>query len=321
MIATVQQIGGVGHEETLGIQAMPWPELAGIRLQEATQSRKPADGAVAEPALVRGWCRLLALCDCVIASVSDAALLRTIWMSEVDRVLAGVIAAHGGAELWKKLTAVEAVLSVDGFLFTTKHVPPLKHVRVVASTTSPRFTVFEYPRPGQRGEWFGEDEVHIVANDGTILDQRKHPRDAFRGLRRELWWDSLDFLFFASYATWNYLNAPFFFLQPGFKFKVLAATHGGVVRIEAIFPPEIPSHCRRQVFHFLPNGELSRLDYTADVVGKWANAAHLCEGYRDFNGLRAPTRRRVRPLFGLRDPLPFPTLVAIDVHELRPVHL
>ena len=240
-------------------------------------------------------------------------------MAEVDHVLAGVIAAHGGTGLWQRLIALEAVLSVDGFLFTAKRVPPLKHVRVMASTTAPRFTFFDYPNRGQRGEWFGEEEVRIVAEDGTILAQRKHPRAAFGSLRRELWWDELDFLFFASYATWNYLTTPFLFLQPGFKFGLLAAARDGVVRAEATFPPEVPSHCRRQVFHFSPTGDLLRLDYTAEVVGRWAKAAHICEDYRNFDGLRVPTRRRVRPLFGLQNPLPFPTLVAIDLHELRPM--
>jgi len=240
-------------------------------------------------------------------------------MAEVGHVLAGVIAAHGGTGLWQRLVAIEAVLSVDGFLFTAKRVPPLKHVRVMASTTAPRFTFFDYPNRGQRGEWFGEEEVRIVADDGTILAKRKRPRAAFGSLRRELWWDELDFLFFASYATWNYLTTPFLFMQPGFKFELLAAAPDGVDRLEATFPPEVPSHCRRQVFHFSPSGDLLRLDYTAEVVGRWAKAAHSCEDYRDFDGLRVPTRRRVRPLFGLQNPLRFPTLVAIDLHELRPM--
>jgi hypothetical protein len=240
-------------------------------------------------------------------------------MADVGHVLANVIAAHGGAGLWQRLVAIEAVLSVDGLLFTAKRVPPLKQVRVMASTTAPRFTFFDYPNRGQRGEWFGEEEVRIVADDGTILAQRKHPRAAFGGLRRELWWDELDFLFFASYATWNYLSTPFLFLRPGFEFGLLAASPDGVIRVEALFPPEVPSHCRRQVFHFSPTGDLLRLDYTAEVVGRWAKAAHICEDYRDFDGLRVPTRRRVRPLFGLQNPLPFPTLVAIDLHELRPM--
>jgi hypothetical protein len=238
-------------------------------------------------------------------------------MGEAERIVTNAVVAHGGAALWQSLTAIEAVLTVDGFLFTTRHIKPLRRVRVAASTTEPRFTFFDWPRPGQRGEWLGEAEVRIIADDGTVIAQRRQPRAAFRGLRRELWWDDLDFLYFAGYATWNYLTTPFIFLRPGFQFTLLPPAADGTLRVAATFPPDVPSHCREQVFHFAPSGELLRLDYTAEVVGGWAHAAHLCSNYRDFDGLRAPTTRRVRPLFHLRNPLPFPTLVAIDVHEIK----
>ncbi|MBU1236681.1 MAG: hypothetical protein KJ634_11780 [Gammaproteobacteria bacterium] len=238
---------------------------------------------------------------------------------DAERLIADVVAAHGGETLWRSLAAIEAVLSVDGFLFTAKRIKPLRRQRVSASTTEARFTFFDWPLPGQRGEWIGEEEVRIVTGDGTPIARREQPRSAFRGLRRELWWDNLDFLFFAGYATWNYLTTPFVFLRPGFRFEVLPSAADGITRVRAVFPDDVPSHCREQVFHFAPGGELLRLDYTAEVVGGWARAAHLCVDYRDFDGLRAPATRRVRPLFHFADPLPFPTLVAIDVHELRPV--
>lgn len=239
-------------------------------------------------------------------------------MTEADAVVAKTLAAHGGIEFWQSLTAIDGVLSAGGFLFTTKHVRPLRRVRVRASTVEPRFTFFDWPQPGQRGEWFGENEVRIVGTDDLIVSRRQQPRAAFRGLRRQLWWDELDLLYFAGYATWNYLTTPFVFLRPGFGFESLPP-RDGATRIAASFPAEVPSHCRRQIFHFAPGGELLRLDYTAEVVGSWARAAHLCADYRDFAGLRAPTKRRVRPLFHLGNPLPLPTLVAIDVHELWPV--
>ncbi|NTV43073.1 MAG: hypothetical protein HGA63_07210 [Syntrophobacteraceae bacterium] len=62
---------------------------------------------------------------------------------------------------------------------------------------------------------------------------------------------------------------------------------------------------------------MRRLDYTAEVVGQWAHAAHFCEGYRDFGGFKAPTRRRVRPLWWGSRPLPGPTLVALEIHDIR----
>lgn len=241
-------------------------------------------------------------------------------MTDIERILEGICTAHGGTALWAELAGIEAKLSADGFLFATKHIPPLRDMRILASTTTPRLTFFDWPEAGQRGEWHGEDEVCIFAADNTVLARRDRPRSAFRGLRRELWWDRLDFLFFAGYATWNYLTAPFLFLAPGFTFEPLTSAADGTLRLEVTFPPGVPTHSPRQVFHFSPGGELLRLDYTAEVVGKWARAAHLCADYRDFDGLRAPTRRRVYPMFNFGKPLPFPTLVAIDLHELHPVH-
>ncbi|MBM3391264.1 MAG: hypothetical protein FJY34_04710 [Betaproteobacteria bacterium] len=75
------------------------------------------------------------------------------------------------------------------------------------------------------------------------------------------------------------------------------------------------------MFYFDEQGLLTRLDYTAEVVGGWAHAAHLCEAYRDFGGLKAATKRRIWPtLFGDR-PMPFPNLVALDIDEIRRISL
>ena len=245
--------------------------------------------------------------------------------ASVDRaaqaVLDRAIAVHGGEAFWRGLSGVEARLSAAGFLFTTKGRPPLSHMRMRASATEPRFTFFDYPRPGWRGEWIGDAEVRILDAEGHVVSRRERPRQAFRGLRRQFRWDELDFLYFGGYATWNYLVTPFVFLRPGFEFERLPpieGPQGKVERIAAIFPPDIPTHSRRQVFYFDEQGLLTRLDYTAEVVGGWAHAAHLCENYRDFGGLKAATKRRVWPtLFGDR-PMPFPNLVALDIDEIRP---
>jgi hypothetical protein len=239
-------------------------------------------------------------------------------MSMARAFLDTVYAAHGGSELWQRITAIEATISADGFLFTTKHARPLHRQRVVASTVAPTLTLHDYPAPGQCGEWIGDAEVLIRAADGSVLARRASPRLAFHGWRRSLWWDPLDFLYFAGYATWNYLVTPFLFQRPGFGFEPLAPRADGIVRLAVDFPPDIPSHCRHQIFHFDPQGHLLRFDYTAEPVGAWAHAAHGCTDYRDFGGLRVPTLRRVLPLFHRRDPLPFPTLVALEIHELIP---
>ena len=71
--------------------------------------------------------------------------------------------------------------------------------------------------------------------------------------------------------------------------------------------------------YFDENGQLQRLDYVAEVVGGWAHAAHVCENYQDFSGLKAPTHRRARPILFGNHPLPGPVLVALDIHNILPV--
>jgi len=238
----------------------------------------------------------------------------------LNEALREIVRAHGGAELWGGLQAVEAVISARGFLFTAKRRPPLVRVRMRASTREPHFTLFDYPLPGQTAELVGAQEVRITDAAGGIVAQRLNPRAAFRGLRRLVRWDDLDFVYFCGYATWNYLTTPFLFLRQGFAFRLLepaASDPPGTIRLHATFPDDVPAHSREQVFHFDAERLLRRIDYTAEVVGGWARAAHFCEEYRTFDGLRVPTRRRVVPMpFGDR-PLSGPTLVAIDVHEFR----
>jgi len=97
------------------------------------------------------------------------------------------------------------------------------------------------------------------------------------------------------------------------------AEGGSWSRIQATFPHMIPTHCKTQVFYFDHEFLLRRVDYTALVVGSWAKAAHVWEGYRDFGGIKAPTRRRVTPILFGNQPMPGPTLVALDIREIRPV--
>lgn len=245
-------------------------------------------------------------------------------MNDVDGLpdlVRSALAAHGGAARWGGLTAVEAVISARGFLFSAKRRPVLQRVRVSARTGEARFAFHDFPRVGETSELIGDDEVRVLASDGAILARRVRPRSAFREWRRQLRWDHLDFVYFGGYAMWNYLVSPFLFLRRGFSFEALPplATPGGSWSgMRGTFPAGLPTHSRIQDFYFDQQYRLRRLDYTAEVVGPWARAAHLCEDIREFGGFLVPTRRTVKPLPFGRKPLPFPTLVAIEVHDFRP---
>ena len=189
--------------------------------------------------------------------------------------------------------------------------------RARLSTAEPRTVVEPYPGPGRRGV-FERNEVRIESDEGQVLERRSDPRSCFHG-RRLLWWDHLDFLYFAGYALWGYACAPFVFARPAYAVREIAPWDGRGERwrrLQVTFPADVPAHCREQVFYFDSAGLLRRNDYTAEVFGPWAKAAHLCEEHREYGGLVFPTRRRVYPRAPSGHPRRAPTLVRIDLRSV-----
>jgi hypothetical protein len=239
--------------------------------------------------------------------------------AESEKFIEEIIQAHGGRALWDSLDGLKVNISAWGFLFKAKHIPVLKDTRIWVSTRQPHLIFHDFPEAGQAGEFIGNEEVRILGSRGQVLQSRPKPRATFRGLRRNLWWDFLDFIYFGGYATWNYLMTPFLFSRAGFGFEYLGEKNdetGTLSCIRITFPDDVPTHCRTQTFYFDRNNLLRRLDYTAEVVGQWAHAAHLCDDYQDFSGLKIPTRRRVRPMLGSRI-LSGPTLVALEIQDVQ----
>lgn len=228
-----------------------------------------------------------------------------------------ILDAHGGLDYWRSLSSVDLEMSAHGFLFTTKHVRPQKHVRLSISTRKPEVTLHDYPVPGQSAVLLGSDRVEIRDGAGVAVQTRSDPRGGFGRWRRSLYWDAMDFAFFSGYAMWNYTNLPFLLADPRFRIEESSQADGGT-RLEVAFPPSLPTHSTNQELHFDAAGRLVRHDYNAEFVGSWASAIHLCENYRQFGGLWLPTRRRVYPKGPSNRPLPFPTLVAIDIHDAQP---
>lgn len=233
----------------------------------------------------------------------------------LDRILD----AHGGLAYWRSLTSVELEMSASGFLFTAKRVAPQNHVHLTVRTRIPEVVLHDYPATGQSTLLRGAEDVEVRNASGNVTATRADPRAAFAHRRRALYWDELDFAYFCGYAMWNYINLPFLLAGPGFTVDEQLGDGAGGTVLRTRFPPGLPTHSPRQLFRFDESGRLSRHDYTAEVIGPWARAAHLCRDYRRFDGLWLPTRRRVYPSGPFGRPLPFPTLVAIDIHDAQPV--
>jgi hypothetical protein len=240
-------------------------------------------------------------------------------MSAAD-LLEQAIEAHGGLGRFTSAKTVTAHLGTGGWAYAMRFQRgALSDFSGTVSTSEPRAVLSPYPKDGQRGVLEG-GRVRIESADGTVVAERSSPRAAFGSFRHNLWWDDLDLLFFASYALWGYLSAPFMLTRPGFEvFDAEPWSEGGETwrALRVRFPEDVPAHSREQTYYFDERGLIRRNDYTAEVFGQWAKAAHYCWDHKDFSGLVVPTRRKAMPRRRNGKPVERIGLVSIRIHDLK----
>ncbi|ARG59157.1 hypothetical protein PJK45_04640 [Mycobacterium kansasii] len=231
--------------------------------------------------------------------------------------------AHGGLQRWQSAAEIHSRVRSGGLLVRTR-VPGnrFEDYRITVDVQEPRTVIDPFPVDGQRGV-FDNGTVRIESHDGHVISSRANPRPAFfgrSGLRRNFRWDPLDSVYFAGYAMWNYLTTPYLLTRDGVEVDEAGTwREGGETwrRLNATFPAHIHTHSPRQSFYFDAGGRLRRHDYVAEVVGHWARAAHYCTEPVDAGGLVFQTRRRVYPIGPGNRPLPAPTLVSMQLSDLR----
>lgn len=238
-------------------------------------------------------------------------------------LLDDVIEAHGGRAAWERARAVRARVRCGGLLLRTRL--PGNRFReglVEGRIGEPVSSAGPFPRAGVHGV-FDHGAVRLETDDGELLESREHPRGLFfgaSGLRRNLRWDALDATYFAGYAWWNYLNAPYLLAREDVRVAEIEPwDQRGETwrRLEARFPAGLDTHSPVQTFYFDSALMLRRHDYVAEVVGRWARAAHMCADHVEAGGLTFPTRRWVRPIGPGNRPLPAPTLVSLQLFEIE----
>ncbi|HEV2982495.1 MAG TPA: hypothetical protein VGX51_13790 [Solirubrobacteraceae bacterium] len=199
-------------------------------------------------------------------------------------LLEEAIAAHGGMDRWMQIGSIDVALRCGGVALPLKGQPTiLRGLKATVDTRRPHV------------------QLHGI---GTF--DAGDPRPA--AMARRFRWTNEDVVHFAGYALWGYMAAPFMFAADDFTVRELPRR-----RLRVDFPPRVPTHSRRQMFHFDRDAVLQRLDYTAEVMlGPFARAKHRCYDHAWIDGLLVPTRRRVTPR-GARAP----TLVSLDIDELR----
>lgn len=148
--------------------------------------------------------------------------------------------------------------------------------------------------------------------DGDELQQRLA---VLRSGARRRRWQPEDLGAFAAAALWTYLTLPL--LVDRAERLDRPADDGGLRRLRLQLPPTIAGHSRVQTLHVGLDGLIHRHDYTATAFGAWARATQRITSYETFDGVPVGTTRRVTPRLGT--PLPFPTLVWIEIHDVQVV--
>lgn len=233
-------------------------------------------------------------------------------------LLDDVLEAHGGLERWRAAKAIRARVRSGGLLLATR--TPGRLVSDYALTVRVRepWAMLE-PATGLERAIFDHGGVRLETSEGEVIGSRDDPRAAFfgaPGLRRNLRWDALDTAYFAGYAMWNYMTTPFLLTRTEVDVREgepLESRGERWHRLDARFGGGIATHSERQTFYFDGHGLLRRHDYTAEVVGGWAHAAHYSDVHREFGGLVFPTRRRVHPRLAGGRVSPRPTLVWVEI--------
>lgn len=217
-------------------------------------------------------------------------------MSKINELLDKVIEAHGGMDRWNKIEEINVTARTGGVL-------PLSKLKY-SSLSKINFTVYpkkiqtvfnDFPEIGSKGV-FDNGSVYIENGKGEIEDERENPREHFNRISKKLYWDFLDTIYFTGYASWNYLCTPFLFKTYDFELSESEPIEEEGEKLDAlrvVYPDNIHTHCKEQILYFDSFGLLRRLDYTADVIGSWAHAAHYCYDYVKYDGISFPLSRKV----------------------------
>ncbi len=108
-------------------------------------------------------------------------------------------------------------------------------------------------------------------------------------------------------------SLPALLLRPDIQWRAVDE-----LTLDARFPASLPTHSPTQQFHFDPHTWLLRQhDYTAEIFGPWAKAAHLVLEHGRWDGIPFPAQRIVFPRRRDGRAHRAPVLIWIEVHEWR----
>jgi len=236
----------------------------------------------------------------------------------MNKLLAGILDAHGGMDRWNGYEKVEATIVSGGGFF------PLKGVlqdsdprRMSVWLHEERSSLLPYGAPDLR-TMFTPERIAIEKLDGTLVAERCAPKDSFAGHQMSTPWDPLHRAYFNGEALWTYFTTPFLLAKDGVRIEEIEPWQEGaeIWRVlRAYFPGSIETHSLVQDFFFGEDMLLRRHDYNVNIAGGFA-AAQLTSDYMAANGIRLPTKRRAFTRGPDRQPIRDMLMVFIDISDV-----
>ncbi len=227
------------------------------------------------------------------------------------------VQAHGGLKGWNKLKSMKVAASITGAIWYVKGKGDVLKNVILTADTKQEHLVTDFPGQDKRS-LFEPDRIVMEKVDGTLIACRDNPEKSFEGQQRETPWDDIHVAYFCGEALWTYLTTPFLYTYEGFETEEISSIQvDGETwrRLKVTFPDYVKSHTREQISCFGPDGLLRRHDYTVDILGG-ATGLNYASEYRDVDGVKLPTKRRVYAYEGDYQIVKEPLLVAIDIGEI-----
>jgi hypothetical protein len=237
----------------------------------------------------------------------------------MNQLLGEILDAHGGINRWNEYRKVEATVVSGGGLFQLKGIPQDSAPRrMIVWLHEERSSVMPYGAPDQR-TMYTPERIAIEKLDGTLVAERRAPKDSFAGHQMNTPWDQLYRAYFNGEALWTYLTTPFLLATDGVRVEETAPWREGPETwrlLRAYFPRSIDTHSQIQDFFFGEDLMLRRHDYNVNIAGGFA-AAQLTSDYLVANGIHLPTKRRAYTRGPDRRPILEMLMVAIDLSDVQ----
>ena len=210
-------------------------------------------------------------------------------------LLADVLQATGGLDMWRPVRKFTVHMSIGGVLCARKcDAARLKHIVVEGSTREQAVEITGFTAPNRRA-LYRPACVVLQSSDGEVLKELHATPAQFREQCKASTWDELQLAHYCGCLIWNYITTPFILADTDVNaeaFEAVTADAGAWRYLKVRFPPRIVTHSTEQTFYVDQRSLLRRRVYAAEHEDR-TEIAQLFSGHQSFSGILVPALCRI----------------------------